>query len=222
MPDYRLTSIQAEGLQGITVVSPLVHHESSSKLLAILPGRGYTGDSPALHYLRKVALGLGYDVLTVVYSFQYAPGVIQFSGQNWRDLMPEVDQAIRKGLERGYGKLTLVGKSLGTPLAAEWAQRSPVPETDLILMTPVYDSAKNAGSVRTLAVIGTYDAFYDAKAIAEDSARPNLKWHVMEGLNHGLEYEEDWAGSLRALREIMAVCEAFLKRVEWRRDEMFL
>ncbi len=203
-------TINAPGLDELNIEHAL-YTNWSPHLVAMLPGRNYTCDAPALHYLRAVALQTGCDVLSVRYSFQYAPNSVSDKEMKWVDLMSDVNQALLAVLDRGYTRLTLVGKSLGSPLAALWAQNSPIPDTRLILLTPVADAVKHAKTMPTLAIVGTADEAYNAADIAADQERPNIRWHIFDNLNHGLEYEEHWAESIRILGAIMALCEAFIK-----------
>lgn len=185
-------------------------------LVVILPGRGYLLEHPLLHYLRKLAGELNYDVLGVRYGYQMTAG-------DTGDLMSfdiltgEIERAISAVLaQRDYARVFLAGKSLGTALAVRQGERlkeGRLKDADLryILLTPVADSTQNIGVYPTLAVIGTADSAYDAARVRADDVNPHLHWHVFDGLNHGLEFAEGWDASIAVLGQIMAHCEAFLK-----------
>ena len=83
----------------------------------------------------------------------------------------------------------------------------------LILLTPVAQATAFVGDIATLAVIGTADPMYDANLIA-DETRPNVSWRVFEGLDHGLDKEGDWRGSISALADVTAACDDFLRAAE--------
>jgi hypothetical protein len=153
----RLT-IEVTTASGVLVDHRLIAHDDPAGLLVMLPGRGYTCDHPALHYLRKAAADLGYDVLSVWYSFQIAPQVVSDDQVTLEGLAAEVDQAIREALKRGYKRMSIAGKSLGTPLAVLHAAQA----ESLILLTPVGASVLDVGAIPTLAVIGTADPLYCA------------------------------------------------------------
>lgn len=206
-------TLTASGLDRLKIAHSFVDM-GSQHLVAILPGRAYTGDAPLLHYLRKVALHVGCDVLTVRYSFQYAPTTVKAEDMSLTDLMSEVDQAIQAALiysKNRYKRLTVAGKSMGSPLAALWAQNSPVLDTRLLLLTPVRDAVKHAKDLRTLAIIGSADEAYSPAEVEADQVRSNVNWRIFDKLNHALEYEDQWAESIRIMSAIMAFCEAFLK-----------
>ena len=199
---FKRLSIEVTTASGVTVDHRLIAHDDPLGLLILLPGRGYTCDFPVLHYLRKAATDLGWDVLSVWYSFQVV--AIPDEQVTMQQLATEVDQAIREALKRGYAQVAIAGKSLGTPLAALHADQA----ERLILLTPVGTSVQDAGAKPTLAVIGTADPLYDADVIGASGA--NVRWMVLDGLDHGLEAAGDWSRSLEALRQITQACVEFL------------
>jgi hypothetical protein len=200
-------TIEVESRFGVTVHHSLMtHDEGSDKLLIVLPGRGYTAEHPALYYLRKAAVQLGYDVLSVEYGFQ--AGRIDLTSENMPNLQNDVQAAVQTVLARGYGQICVAGKSLGTPLAVGLARTINDARVSLILLTPVAGATQMTGDLPTLAIIGTVDAAYSPELVQDE---PHLTWHVYDGLNHSLEYKGDWRASLALLPEIIAACEAFLK-----------
>ncbi len=201
---FQRMTIEVTTAAGVVVDHRLIAHEHPRGLLAILPGRGYTPDHPVLHYLRKAAADAGYDVLSVWYSFQIAP---QADEQvTLERLAGEVDQALGAALRRGYRRLCIAGKSLGTPLAVMQTQLHPVER--LILLTPIGTAVQDAGRLPTLAVMGTADSLYQPEAVK--SSGSNVEWLVLDGLDHGLEAAGDWAASLDGLARITQACAEFL------------
>ena len=178
--------------------------EDHNKLMVLLPGRGYYVDAPLLHYTRKLGWSLGYDVLSLVYGFQATQ-----QGLNSADL-PGIQQECRLAIETvlasGYDEVVLVGKSLGTPMAALFANEIPA-VTKAILLTPIQNCHKLIESTPALAVIGTADPVWE-DGIAVDSAF--VTWRVFADLDHSLEYLDDVAASIRVLGEIMQACKTFL------------
>jgi hypothetical protein len=209
----QLITIEATISGGIKIEHPFSLHEDppSDKLLVMLPGRGYTCDHPLLYYLRMLATQEGYDVLSIVYSFQLSTQDPRTASLDGGQLAGEVMQAVRQALMmRDYKKLVLAGKSLGTPIAVKVAQSLPITDTSLILLTPIGTAVQEAGTRRTLAIIGTADPSYNEIQIKLDDERPNVRWRVLEGLNHSLESKTDWRGSMASLGEVMAACGSFL------------
>lgn len=82
----------------------------------VLPGAGYTCQMPLLYYPTRLLLGAGADVLQVEYAYlgQAAFRALPDDEQE-RRFFADVEAALRTGAaQRAYGRLTLVGKSLGT------------------------------------------------------------------------------------------------------------
>ncbi|NWG15224.1 MAG: hypothetical protein HXY41_01190 [Chloroflexi bacterium] len=194
---------------GVTVSNMLLAHDPpADRLLVQLPGKGYTCDYPLLYYLRRAALALGFDVLNVEYGFQAAN--VELDVENAVYLMDDVWGAARPVLERGYRRVCIAGKSLGTPLAAEMARALQGPDVALILLTPIGGALQGLDDIPTLALIGTNDALYSPEVVAAFDQHPRITWKVYEGLNHSLE-SGDWRASLAALPDIITACETFME-----------
>lgn len=202
-------SIPVTSRFGVTVYNVLLAHvPPTGRLLVQLPGKGYTCQHPLLYYLRQAALALGCDVLSVEYGFQAANAELDV--QNAAYLMDDVWGAVRPVLERGYRRVCIAGKSLGTPLAGELARALEMPDVSLILLTPIGGALQGLDDIPTLAIIGTDDALYSPEVVAAFDQHPRITWKVYEGLNHSLE-SGGWRASLAALPDIIGVCEAFLE-----------
>ena len=200
------TKVEVQSGAGVTIPNAFIYHKpAASKLMILLPGRGYTCDHPVMHYTRRVALDKGYDVLSLQYGFQIT-GRDSDRAYVWDDVW----QAATPVLEGGYEHLCLVGKSLGTPLAAQLAREVAHESVSLILLTPVAGAVEAAGDHRTLAVIGTADHFYQPETVEATAGQPNIAWQVLEGLNHALEAPGDWQLSIKALDNVINACYAFL------------
>jgi hypothetical protein len=200
-------TVQVESRFGVTAHSLFITQQSGSdKLLVMLPGQGYTNDQPVLYYLRMAALELGYDVLSVQYGFQAAS--IDLTPDNTPYIQDDVSEATRPVLSRGYDRVCIAGKSLGTPLAAGLAHNLTNTSLSLILLTPIGGVTLALGSIPTLAIIGTADKQYVPEHVKNE---PHLTWRVFDGLNHSLEKPGDWRASLAVLQSIIADCETFLR-----------
>ncbi len=204
----RTRIVKVESQVGVTVHSPLMYHDdpASDKLMVMLPGQGYSCNHPVLYYVRRMAIKHGFDVLSVEYGFQAAH--LELDVQTTATLQDDVSQAVKPVLERGYQQVCIVGKSLGTPLAAELAKTITADKLSLILLTPIAGVFQGLDTIRTLAVIGTGDPLYSPEVVA---AVPSIEWQVFDGLNHSLEVRSDWKASISALDRVITVCEAFIE-----------
>lgn len=205
----QISSIEVQSPLGVTVRSRFTYHEpKSERLLVLLPGRGYTCDHPLLHYLRKIGLQQGYDVLSLRYGFQVADGELKTEETAY--LLEEVTQALAQVYPRGYQRLCVAGKSLGTPLAVQVAKDAPTAETSLLLLTPIGGALHSIGELNTLAIIGTADPLYTPELVNAFANEKHLRWEVYAELNHSLEAHDDWRESLANLSQILDACEQFL------------
>jgi acetyl esterase/lipase len=208
---YETTVLEITTAEGVTIPLSYTRHDDNPRgLVVILPGRGYLLEHPVLHYLAKMAMETGYDVLGVPYSFQITrTTALPPMDKLARDCALALDTALA---QRNYDRIILAGKSLGTPLAARLGDHLQTIEVRYILLTPVMDSTDYVGDHPTIAIIGTDDAAYDERKISADAARPYLRWHVFDDLNHALEFKTGWDASVAAMGNIIAACETFLKQ----------
>jgi esterase/lipase len=203
MSNFSVQSIEIPSYTGVTISNTLAG-EGNSRLVVMLPGLGYTVDAPLMHYLRNIAWHNNFDVLSVKYGFQVAQ--TRYEAQYQATITQESRQAIEQALAKGYKELILVGKSLGTPMAAVLANHFSQ-TTKLLLLTPIRDSHTIAPNISTLAIIGTSDPRYE-EGLALDTDM--LRWKVYEGLNHSLEISGDILASISIMRDMMETCENFL------------
>lgn len=204
------TVINVQSRFGVRIPNELAAHDpASDKLVIMLPGRGYTCNHPVLHYLRTMALRHGCDVLSQQYGFQVAHAGL--SAESTPYLLDDATRAVEQAMARGYRRVCIAAKSLGTPLAVQLAAVVQAESMSLILLTPVGGAGQGLTDIPALAVIGTADPAYSPNMMR---APGSVQWRVFDGLNHGLEVRDDWQGSIRALHEVIAACEAFLLGVK--------
>ncbi len=197
--------IETPSSAGVTIHNRL-HCQDSATLLVLLPGRGYLVSHTILHLMSILGLNLGYDVLQVPYGFQVAQQ--DFAHEQIPLIRQECQQTLDEALKRGYQSVVLVGKSLGTLLAASLAHEFPQVQK-LILLTPVMNSTSMTGSLPALAIIGTADKAYKPAIVADTET---LTWRVYEGLDHSLMVPGDMHTSLKILPDVVQSCEDFLLR----------
>lgn len=203
----KVTNIPIESAFGLTL-----HHDyyasdvRSDKLMILLPGRGYTIDSPLFHYIRPIGIQYGYDILSIRYAIHVT------KVENWitriADIHSDTQKAIEQVLEHNYQTVCVVGKSLGTPIAATIANQLDAPNKSVLMLTPIQSAMSLLTDIRALAIIGTSDPAYDPDMIVETDTQ---SWLVLDDLNHSLEYKNDRDKSLDILKQILSTCESFIK-----------
>jgi hypothetical protein len=194
---------------GVTVNNRLWSGDAPTRKLMILyPGRGYTIDNPLLHFLAEVGVQNGMDVFGVQYEFQAIGGAFDRSQSG--DIAAEAQRAVDDFLDsRSYQYIIPAGKSLGTPLASQFAINDKR-TIACILLTPIPGSLDDALTVPTLGVIGTADPFYGMLSDEVKDPPENITWQVVDDANHGLEVP-NWDKTITILRETMTACEQFIQ-----------
>jgi len=201
-------SIEVQSRFGVKIPNTFYYHDPAvSKLMILLPGRGYTVEAPALYYTRQMALELGFDVLGLQYGFTMTGG--DFSEQTAPYLKEDVAAAVGQVIARSpYQQVCVVAKSLGTLLVAETIEATKLANVAVILLTPLPGSQQEVGDYPTLAIIGSADQLYTPDMLS--TSKPNIRWKVLDGANHGFEVKGEWGASIDTLRSVVAECELFL------------
>ncbi len=207
---YTITPLEVQSPFGLTIRNHFFQQQTASdKLMILLPGRGYTLDHPALYHMLYLGLEQGYDVLPVQYGFQV----------NQSDLLPEqmpylmqdITGALDLVMKRDYREVSVIGKSLGTPLAVTVAHALDADEKALILLTPIGSAVQDAKGIRTLAIVGTADPYYSEALNLQGTTADYVRWQIIPDLNHGFLKKDDWRYSVKCLYDILESCAAFLQ-----------
>jgi predicted alpha/beta-hydrolase family hydrolase len=217
MRALNITSISFTGYAGKTVPNRFFRQEGLTKTLAVLfPGMNYSCDMPLLFYPLKLLLGRGADVLQVRadYTGPEYKSLPQAERGAW--LAADAQAALQAARLQGkYGKLVLVGKSIGTIALASLVPHEP--QAISIWLTPllrhprVTESAEhNRGAA--LFVAGTADDLFDAAELHRLQTAAQAEAQLIEGGDHSLEIEGDFFASLQALEQVMRAMASFLDR----------
>ena len=187
------------------------------KLAVLFPGIGYTLDRPLLHFTRRLAIDQGYEIKTLPYTG--FPSKVRDD----RNKMLQCYQIARDQTEKmlsdvdlsSYDEILFVGKSIGTVVAAELADRCPVRERiRQVIYTPLEDTFSvpvGDGVVFT----GGDDPWVGRRdsRIPVLCAKQNIPCFVIPGANHSLE-TENVQTDLQILRKILRETERYLRHVE--------
>ena len=185
------------------------------KLAVFFPGIGYTMDRPLLHFSRRIAEGLGYEIKPLPYT-GFPAGVRGDRGKmeecfrialsQSRDMLSDLDW-------NSYEEIVFVGKSVGTIAAAALAAECPVKERiRQILFTPLVETF--SFPIREAIVFtGTEDPWTGGarSRIRELCTEQNIPCTVVPKGNHSLE-SGSWQEDLDNLKRILEETEAFLRR----------
>jgi hypothetical protein len=192
---------------------PVVHafhrqDQAPRGLLICLPGQSYGVDGPLFYYPKRILQGRGWDTLGLTYSFQTTMSGL--TAEAVAASMTEARAAVQVAVqERTYPRLGLLGKSLGAGVLAwlcreeEGLGRAQAAFLTPLLGTPIFDTAFVESRSPAYVAIGTRDRFYDPAALDRLQSQRPFKLRVVEGQDHGLDFDGDLGSSLRHLRTIV-------------------
>lgn len=176
-------------------------------LLYLLPGHAYSGDGPLLYYPAQALRESGWDTLAIAYSYQGR--MADASAEVVAEALQESRQALAQAMAaRPYPSLALLGKSLGSCLAAYLASDMPelaaAPAAYLtpLVGTPMFDAPFAATHGPAYLALGTADRYADLQALeALKTARP-YQLTTIEGADHAMNIIGDLEASIRVMRRI--------------------
>ncbi len=182
------------------------------KLAVYFPGIGYHCDKPLLYYSRKAARELGYENDRNV-TYSYKAGNIRGNEEKMKEayeaLFLQAEAALAEVAWSDFEDVLFVSKSIGTIIAASYAEKYGLKQVRHILYTPLaqtYLFAPRQG----IAFIGTADPWSDKDEIIQLSKRSGIPLSVYEGCNHSLECK-DTLKDLENLKDIMQKTVEFCK-----------
>lgn len=178
------------------------------KLAVIFPGVGYTCAKPLLYYTAQLAGEYGYEVIRL----DYGEDIHSFRGRTMDDLIPVIDQAVRRVLpELGkipvheYEEILMISKSIGT-VAACRVQEELGWEAKHFWITPIPLTVPYLEKAEGCFVAGTGDPYISEELVEETAGKyPGKAGKIFEHCNHSLEIPGDTAGNLRNLQETVEI-----------------
>lgn len=175
-----------------------------SKIAVYFPGIGYHCDKPLLYYSRAVAIELGYENYKNI-SYAYKTGNIRGNDEKIREvyesLLLQAESALADISWSAYDDVLFISKSIGTIIAASYAQKYKLKNTRHILYTPLAQTYLFAPN-HAIGFIGTSDPWSDTNEIIRLSDVHHIPLTVYNGCNHSLECG-DTLRNLEILKDVM-------------------
>ncbi|MGP4108831.1 alpha/beta hydrolase [Virgibacillus sp. L01] len=189
--------------------------ENSQDLVILLPGAGYTVNSPVFHYSTGIFFNKYKDILEV--NYPYNDGFYNNFTRNelYEAVKSDSKLVIDKVLNtNSYTNFYIVGKSIGTIAMSSELKRICFRDAKTIWLTPILDldevftsmvDSKNKG----LCFIGDKDRFYTEERFNKIRTNKNIISKLIPEVNHSLDYDEDITNSIDVLKGIVADIEKF-------------
>ncbi|WP_214783410.1 alpha/beta family hydrolase [Exiguobacterium sp. s183] len=208
---HEVTDGQVVGTNGIPVSYSFLQPDSSSDtLVMLLPGYGYTNDSPMFRYTTALCLENGLNVLEINYNYRDERyDSVDVSVAIVDDVRLVIDQVLQS---HSINEYIIVGKSLGTMTMASELTRNVFHDAKLVWLTPllkqddIYEAILSHKG-KQLVVTGTADQHYVDERMKRLEHLALTELEIVKEMNHSLEYTGETYRSLRLL-------ETLLKRVE--------
>jgi len=214
------TSLRIIDCQGNPLPNTLFGQaRAPAHLVMILPGfGGHLADCPLLHYLERILLSRGADVLRLEYAYA---GNAEFRRRSDREqdlwFLGDVTAAHEAALaHRPYTAFSLVGKSIGTLGMGHLLAVAPDMRTaKCVWITPLLRDRALRTQVcearpPSLFVIGTADHHFDPRHLREVEEATGGRAITIEGADHSLRWPDDVPRSFRALWLMTEAMLAFL------------
>ena len=191
------------------------------KLAVIFPGIGYTVDKPLLYYSRRIAESRGYEIKLLPYS-GFPPKVKGDQNrmeESYRIALAQSEEMLSDVEFAVYDDILFIGKSIGTIVAAQLAESSPLRDRiRLVLYTPLEETFQFVGlsqlcsGAAAIAFTGTADPWVGGKeSRIQDLCRERgVECHVIPEANHSLE-SGNVLTDLRNMVSIMETTERFIR-----------
>lgn len=175
-----------------------------SKIAVCFPGIGYHCDKPLLYYSRSIARKLGYENSRNI-SYTYKAGNIRGDDAKMKEayeaLSLQAEAALADIDWAEHEDVLFVSKSIGTIIAASYAQKHGLAHARHVLYTPLAQTFLFAPG-DAIGFIGTADPWGCVDEIIRLSEKNHIPLSVYEGCNHSLECE-DALRNLEILTDVM-------------------
>lgn len=117
----------------------LIEIETSRILVIEFPGANYGTEKPLFHYIRKQALLLGIDVLSLEYGYKVSRTVPDWDEDLFNKITRDILNALDEISISKYDKVIFVSKSIGTVIAGK-VEQTLSKEVYQIYLTPINSS----------------------------------------------------------------------------------
>ena len=184
------------------------------KLAVLFPGIGYTVDRPLLHFSRRIAADLGYEIKPLPYTGfpSNVRGDRQKMVECYHIALTQAREMLSNTDLEGYDDILFIGKSVGTIAAAALAAESSVrARIRQVIYTPLEDTF--SFPIRSaVAFTGSADPWVGGSGsrIPALCAERGMSCFVIPGGNHSLE-SDSWRNDLETLHTVLTETERFIR-----------
>ena len=192
-------------------------NDDSQELIVLLPGAGYTVNSPVFHYLSGILFEQSKDILEVNYPYNNE----FYNDFNTEEIHKAVKIDSRLVIDSilettSYKRYVFIGKSIGTIAMSSELKRDEFKDAEAIWLTPllnldaVYSAIVESGN-KGLCILGDKDRVYSKELFDQLRQNENLVPKLISGANHSLDYyDNDVFESIDILKNIITEIQSYL------------
>ena len=176
------------------------------KLAVFFPGIGYTVAKPLMHYSRRIASNLGYEIRLLPYAGfpEKIRGDAARMKESYEIALTQAREMLQDVNFEEYEDILFVGKSIGTVVAAQLAaERDLCNRTRLVFYTPLEETFKYPCK-KALVFTGEEDPWVGGSdsRIAQLAKENGFRCYSIPQANHSLE-SKDICRDIRTLEMVM-------------------
>lgn len=192
--------------------------DHSQDLLILLPGSGYTVNSPVFHYSSGIFFNQSIDILEVNYPYKNDFYNDFSSDELYAAVKFDSRKVIDTVLENNsYNNFHFIGKSLGTIALSSLLSRDVFQEAKVVWLTPLLNrndvfEAMVKNKNKGLCFIGDNDRFYSEELFLKLNSNEHIKFKLLNGVNHSLDNDDDPIKSIDVLKTIIIDIDRFLTK----------
>lgn len=175
------------------------------KLAVFFPGIGYHCDKPLLYYSGKIAAQYRYETIKVSYE-----GLSRELDRAFTEAFDQTRKRLSDIDFRQYEEILFVSKSIGTAVAAAYAEKY-----GIVCRNVYYTPLEQTFAFHPQSGIvfhGTKDPWAGTEMIAAKCGGAGLPLYRIDGANHSLEVQDDVQRNLSILAEVMEHTEEYIAK----------
>lgn len=184
--------------------------DKNKNIAVLFPGVKYSCDKPLLNYARKSAASLGCDTLCISYLKELEIGNI--NKNDIYNISKGCLNLIKKYLKlKDYENIFFISKSVGTIAAGKITEELGFDNIYNIYLTPVKYTIPFIKYGTNLTITGSKDNFFSMDDINSLDGFKNSELHIIKDADHSLEVKDDLDKNLDILKNVIHLCNNFIK-----------
>ena len=186
--------------------------KSFKKIAVIFPGIGYHTDKPLLYYGKKLAAGLGYEIQEVPYK-GFKSGIKGDAArmkEAFELALAQTEEMLAQIQWDQAEDILFISKSIGTVVAAAYADRHGLTGVRHIYFTPLKETFLYPAGDSAIVFHGTADPWAEDQDIEEGCSRLGLPLILVPDSNHSLE-TGNVLRDLHNLQEVMVKVDSWIR-----------